>query len=134
MKTYEELVEKCKELVEKGWTPESVRECFEAYSEFGIDAIQSAMNEALLNNGFSDNVLDYRPNLENLKALGLEEDYVFQALAYMGNASQFMSWANTVLELVEEVPEQLKQDIKKVHSGIWEMQEKLREYKKEDDK
>nr|WP_255299691.1 hypothetical protein [Bacillus thuringiensis] len=47
----------------------------------------------------------------------------------MGHASQFMSWANTVLALVEEVPEQLKQDIKKVHSGIWEMQEKLREIK-----
>ncbi len=82
---------------------------------------------------FSDNVLDHRPNLENLKKIGKEDDFLFQALAYMGNASQFMSWANTVLELVEEVPEQLKQDIKKVHSGIYEMQEKLREYKKEDD-
>ncbi|MRS27110.1 hypothetical protein GJV13_25560 [Bacillus sp. RIT694] len=78
---------------------------------------------------FSDNVLDHRPNLENLKAIGKEDDYLFQALAYMRNASQFMSWANTVLELVEEVPEQLKQDIQKVHSGIWEMQEKLREIK-----
>lgn len=133
MKTYEELVENCKVLVEKGWTPETVCECFEAYSEFGTDIIQSAMNEAILKNGFSDNVLDYRPNLKNLKAIGKEDDYVFQALAYMGHASQFMSWANTVLALVDDVPEQLKQDIKKVHSGIYEMQEKLRGYKKEDD-
>ncbi|MDA1764216.1 hypothetical protein PDK32_28775 [Bacillus cereus] len=78
---------------------------------------------------FSDNVLDHRPNLANLKAMGLEDDYVFQALAYMGDASQFMSWANTVLALVDDVPEQLKRDIKKVHLGIHEMQEKLREIK-----
>ncbi|MED2916496.1 hypothetical protein P4324_15785 [Bacillus thuringiensis] len=44
-----------------------------------------------------------------------------------------MSWANTVLALVDDVPEQLKQDIKKVHSGIYEMQEKLREYKKDEE-
>ncbi|USP56392.1 hypothetical protein J2N67_006641 (plasmid) [Bacillus thuringiensis] len=75
---------------------------------------------------FSDNVLDHRPNLENLKAIGKEEDYVFQALAYMGNASHFMSWTNTVLELVEEVPEELKEEIKRVHSSIWVMQERLR--------
>jgi len=83
---------------------------------------------------FSDNVLDHRPNLENLKKIGKEDDYVFQALAYMGDASSKMSWANTVLELVEEVPEQLKRDIKKVHSGIYDMQEKLREYKKDEEK
>ncbi|MRC17294.1 hypothetical protein GH866_16920 [Bacillus thuringiensis] len=82
---------------------------------------------------FSDNVLDHRPNLENLKKIGKEDDYLFQALAYMGDASSKMSWANTVLDLVEEVPEELKKEIKKVHSGIWRMQEKLREYKKEDD-
>ncbi|MFJ7552524.1 hypothetical protein ACIQXZ_01230 [Bacillus thuringiensis] len=75
---------------------------------------------------FSDNVLDHRPNLENLKVIGKEEDYVFQALAYMGNASHFMSWTNTVLELVEEVPEELKEEIKRVHSSIWVMQERLR--------
>ncbi|SDY43468.1 hypothetical protein [Bacillus sp. 166amftsu] len=134
MKTYEELVEKCKELINKGWTPQAVYECFEAYSEWGPDSIQHAINEALGNDGsgFSDNVLDHRPNLENLKAIGKEDDYVFQALAYMGHATHFMSWANTVLELVEEVPEGLKEEIKKVHSSIWEMQEKLREFKKDE--
>ncbi|MEG7339142.1 hypothetical protein V6E27_10940 [Bacillus cereus] len=102
------------------------------YEEIGVIHLTKVVNEEPVE--FSDNVLDHRPNLENLKAIGKEDDYLFQALAYMGNASKFMSWANTVLELVEEVPEQLKQDIKKVHSGIYEMQEKLREYKKEDDK
>lgn len=76
---------------------------------------------------FSDNVLDYRPKLNNLKLIGKEDDYVFQALAYMGDASHFMSWANTVLELAEDVSEDLKQEIKNVHSEIWKMQEKLRE-------
>ncbi|ASL62680.1 hypothetical protein FORC47_p328 (plasmid) [Bacillus cereus] len=79
---------------------------------------------------FSDDLFDYRPNLENLKKMGKENDYIFQALAYMGHASSFMSWANTVLEFVEEVPEEMKEEIKKVHSGIWEMQEQLRKVKK----
>ncbi|PFJ07324.1 hypothetical protein COD67_00955 [Bacillus cereus] len=78
---------------------------------------------------FSDNVLDHRPNLENLKVIGKEDDYVFQTLAYMGDASKFMSWANTVLECAEGIPDELKQEIKKVHAGIWEMQERLREIK-----
>ncbi|AYF85064.1 hypothetical protein D7J84_28755 (plasmid) [Bacillus thuringiensis] len=102
------------------------------YEEIGVIHLTKVVNEEPVE--FSDNVLDHRPNLANLKAIGKEDDYLFQALAYMGNVSQFMSWANTVLELVEEVPEELKKEIKKVHSGIWEMQEKLREYKKEDDK
>ena len=101
------------------------------YEEIGVIHLIKGIDEEPVE--FSDNVLDHRPNLENLKVIGKENDFMFQALAYMGHASHFMSWANTVLELVEEVPEQLKQDIKKVHSGIWEMQEKLREYKKEDD-
>ncbi|MDP1457496.1 hypothetical protein Q8G37_13635 [Bacillus wiedmannii] len=133
MKSYKELVEKCKELINRGWTDEAIYGAFDSFSPFDPETIRKAIDEALNESSLSGNVLDYRPNLENLKAMGLENDYVFQALAYMGNASQFMSWANTVLELVEEVPEELKEEIKKVHSSIWETQEKLREYKKEDD-
>ncbi|HDR8155565.1 TPA: hypothetical protein QC057_004594 [Bacillus cereus] len=129
MKSYKELVEKCKELINRGWTDEAIYGAFDSFSPFDPETIRKAIDEALNESSLSGNVLDYRPNLENLKAMGLENDYVFQALAYMGNASQFMSWANTVLELVEEVPEELKEEIKKVHSGIWETQEKLREIK-----
>ncbi|MEB9684589.1 hypothetical protein BK742_26135 [Bacillus thuringiensis serovar pingluonsis] len=126
MKTYNELVEKCKELINRGWTHEAIYGAFDSYSPFDPETIKKAIDEALNESSLSDNVLDYRPNLENLKAMEKDDDYVFQALAYMGNASQFMSWANTVLELVEEVPEELKEEIKKVHSGIWGMQERLR--------
>ncbi|MDM5270512.1 hypothetical protein AAHB47_01525 [Bacillus wiedmannii] len=133
MKTYKELVEKCKDLINRGWTHEAIYGAFDSYSPFDPETIRKAIDEALIESSLSGDVLDYRPNLENLKAMGLENDYVFQALAYMGNASQFMSWANTVLALVDNVPEKLKQDIKKVHSGIYEMQEKLREYKKDEE-
>lgn len=102
------------------------------YEEIGVIHLTKGINEEPVE--FSENVLDHRPNLANLKALGLEDDYVFQALAYMGDASQFMSWANTVLALVDDVPEQLKRDIKKVHLGIHEMLEKLRAYKKDEEK
>lgn len=94
------------------------------YEKIGVIHLTKEINGEQI--PFSDNVLDHRPNLENLKAIGKETDYKFQALAYMGHASHFMSWANTVLGLVEEVPEELKEEIKKVHSGIWEMQERLR--------
>ncbi|PEB54644.1 hypothetical protein COO03_04650 [Bacillus sp. AFS098217] len=67
-----------------------------------------------------------RSNLENLKAIGKEDDFVFQALAYMEDAYKRMSWANTMLEHVEKVPEELKQEIKKVHAGILDMQERLK--------
>lgn len=105
-------------------TIEKLHEIEDKGAELLAAVYHSDINEEQI--PFSDNVLDHRPNLENLKAIGKENDYVFQALAYMGDASHFMSWANTVLEHVEEVPEELKEEIKKVHSGIWEMQERLR--------
>lgn len=74
---------------------------------------------------FSDNVLDHRPNLKNLKAIGKEEDYVFQALAYMGDASHYMVWANTVIEHVN-VPETLKTEMKSISDKLTDLKELLR--------
>lgn len=46
MKTYDELVAKCKELLEKGWTETAVYECFAKNSDWAPDSIQSAIREA----------------------------------------------------------------------------------------
>ncbi|WP_141530989.1 hypothetical protein [Bacillus thuringiensis] len=45
MKTYDELVAKCKELLEKGWTETAVCECFAKNSGWATDSIQSAIRE-----------------------------------------------------------------------------------------
>ena len=110
-----------------------MRECFEAYSEFGIDAIQSAMNEALLNNGFSDNVLDYRPNLEKFKSAGIGRGLCFPSFSLYGECFSIYELGKYGTSTCGRCSEQLKRDIKKVHSGIYDMQEKLREYKKDEE-
>jgi hypothetical protein len=53
-------------------------------------------------------------------------DYMFHALAYMGNASSQMSWANNCVEDVSEIPEELKSDMKKINVEIYRIQEQIR--------
>lgn len=45
-----------------------------------------------------ERVLEMQPLRGNFKLIGKEKDYIFQALAYMGEANAQISWANTVLE------------------------------------
>jgi hypothetical protein len=78
----------------------------------------------------SENLFDNRPNLENIKKLGEDENYIFQALAYMGEASHFMAWANTVIENEKSVPEELKEQMKQVNEILTYLKEKLRQYNK----
>lgn len=66
-------------------------------------------------------------NLEKFAEMGKQDDFIFQALAFMGNASFQMSLANTVVQDVEEVPSKLKAEMKQVNRLIQELQEKLRE-------
>lgn len=73
--------------------------------------------------------LSMRPNYENIKKLGKQDDYIFQALAHMGNASHLMSWANNCVEDVAQVPQELKAEVIKVNSEIQRLQDKLREIK-----
>ncbi|MFD0673945.1 hypothetical protein [Cohnella sp. GCM10027633] len=67
-----------------------------------------------------------QPNYEGFKTLGKLDDFIFQALAHMGNASNHNSWANTVLEHCAEVPHELKEKIKSINSDIHLYQEELR--------
>lgn len=72
-------------------------------------------------------LLTKQPLHENFKKIGKSEDFFFQALAYMGNASYQMSWANTVLENTSKVPQKLKKEMKMINVKIHELQEQLRE-------
>ncbi|WCK57469.1 hypothetical protein PP175_25730 (plasmid) [Aneurinibacillus sp. Ricciae_BoGa-3] len=70
----------------------------------------------------------HQPNYENFKQLGKLDDFIFQSLAHMGNASSQMSWANTVLENEKHVPNELKEEMRCVTAQINALQEKLRMY------
>lgn len=55
-----------------------------------------------------------------------KNDDVFLALAYMGEASQKLSWATTFLGDVEKVPEELKQELKNIQQQLHDFKEKVR--------
>jgi hypothetical protein len=71
----------------------------------------------------------HQPNYEGFKQLGVLDDYVYQSLSHMGNASHLMSWAFTVLDHTD-VPKELREEIRQVVAAIPELQEKLRAYRK----
>ncbi|TXR91726.1 hypothetical protein DN390_28835 [Bacillus sp. SH7-1] len=73
-----------------------------------------------------ERVLKMQPLRGNFKLIGKEKDYLFQALAYMGEASAQISWANTVLEDVDKVPRELKDSMIQVNQVIHDLQDKLR--------
>ena len=73
--------------------------------------------------------LNMQPNYENIKKIGKQEDFIFQALAHMGNASHLMSWANNCVEDVTEVSKEVKNEMKQINETIHHLQERLREIK-----
>lgn len=74
--------------------------------------------------------LSMQPNYENIKKLGKQDDFIFQAVAHMGNSSSLMSWANNCVEDVKVVPQDLKVEMKQINMQIHELQDRLREIKR----
>ncbi|GAB6989556.1 hypothetical protein JCM16418A_16060 [Paenibacillus pini] len=60
------------------------------------------------------------------------DDYIYQSLVHMGNASHQLSWGLTVLDHVN-IPKEMQKEIQmtviEVSKSIREMQDKLREHK-----
>ncbi|ERI07247.1 hypothetical protein [Aneurinibacillus aneurinilyticus] len=71
----------------------------------------------------------HQPNYEGFIQLGKLDDFIFQSLAHMGNASCQMSWANTVLENEKSVPAEIKDEMRRVTAQISVLQERLRSFK-----
>lgn len=69
----------------------------------------------------------HQPGYEKFRQLGVLDNYVYQSLVHMGNASHQLSWALTVLEHTK-VPKDLKEEIRQVAIAIDKSQEQLREY------
>ena len=55
-----------------------------------------------------------------------KKDFLFRALANMGNASGTMAWANTCVEDIQDVPDEVKARMKQINVQIQELQEQLR--------
>ncbi|MGF9909549.1 hypothetical protein [Brevibacillus porteri] len=55
-----------------------------------------------------------------------KKDFLFHALASMGNASGQMSWANTCVRDIQDVPDEVKARMKQINVQIHELQEQLR--------
>lgn len=67
----------------------------------------------------------HQPGYEGFKQLGKLDDYVFQSLAHLGDASHKLSWGLTVLEHTD-VPVELQEEIKQAMQSISKVKEKLR--------
>jgi hypothetical protein len=71
-------------------------------------------------------IIQLQPNYDNFVSLGKDNDFIFQALAHLGNASHLTSWANTVIEDVDRVPQELKIEMIQICEKIHVIQDQLR--------
>ncbi|WP_024634269.1 MULTISPECIES: hypothetical protein [Paenibacillus] len=67
----------------------------------------------------------HQPNYEDFQQLGKQDDYIFQSLVHLGNASHHVSWGLTVLEYTD-VPVELKEEIRQLQRAVKNVQEQLR--------
>ncbi|WP_146753332.1 hypothetical protein [Paenibacillus polymyxa] len=67
----------------------------------------------------------HQPNYEGFEQLGKLEDYLFQSLSHLGDATHKLSWGLTVLEHTN-VPKELQNEIRKAIQAVNDIKEKLR--------
>ncbi|CAM4410180.1 hypothetical protein [Paenibacillus xylanexedens] len=72
----------------------------------------------------------HQPGYEGFKQLGKLEDYVYQSLTHLGDASYKLSWGLTVLEHTD-VPVEVQEEIKQAMQAISKVKEKLRAHQEE---
>lgn len=63
---------------------------------------------------------------EEFKAIGKEDDFIFQSLVFTGEAFHRLAVATTVLDVVEEAPNEIKEELKSLQQQLFDWQEKLR--------
>jgi hypothetical protein len=63
---------------------------------------------------------------EKFQAIGKGEDYIFQSLAHLGEGSHKLSVATTLLSQLNEVPSELKEELKSIQQMLHDFKEKLR--------
>lgn len=76
-----------------------------------------------------DDRLNEMFRVDHFKSIGKGEDYIFQSLVFTGEGSHLLSLATTILGDLEEVPEDLKVELKSIQGQLHEFQDKLRNVK-----
>ncbi|AIW03541.1 hypothetical protein CPT_Moonbeam143 [Bacillus phage Moonbeam] len=79
-------------------------------------------------------VEDVMPLYDNFERIDKLESPIFQAIVYIQNAANLLSWANTVIEDHEDVPDEVKDFMKTMTGGLHDAVDMLREvpaYKEE---
>lgn len=71
--------------------------------------------------------MNWDEELENFKSLGKENDYIFQVLSFMGEASYKMSTAFTLTENIKDFPKELEDEFRDITTRYWSLQSKVRE-------
>lgn len=75
----------------------------------------------------------HQPDYDKFMASGKLEDYAYQSLVYLQNASHQLSWALTILDHAD-IPSDLRDGVQKfvqqTSTNSNELQERLRAYKK----
>jgi len=77
---------------------------------------------------------DVMPLYDNFERIDKLESPIFQAIVYIQNATNFLSWANTVIEEHKDVPDEVKDFMKTMSGGLHDAVDMLREvpaYKEE---
>lgn len=67
--------------------------------------------------------------IENFKRIGKEDDYIFQVLAFMGEASQQMALAFTLTNSIENFPGELTKEFRDIATKYHDLQYKVRDLK-----
>jgi hypothetical protein len=65
--------------------------------------------------------------MERFEAIGKGDDYIFQALAFAGEASGQLSLATTILSDLDHVPNDLKEELKSIQNQLHDFRDRLRD-------
>ncbi|EWG08422.1 hypothetical protein [Cytobacillus firmus] len=68
---------------------------------------------------------------EKFRALGKQDDYIFQTLVFMGRASQQMSIGFTIADTLNEIPQSIKEEMRDLARRYHGLQEQIRNLSKE---
>lgn len=67
---------------------------------------------------------------EKFRALGKQDDYIFQTLVFMGRASQQMSLGFTIADSLEEIPKSIREEMRELARRYHELQDQIRSLSK----
>lgn len=72
--------------------------------------------------------------VDKFKRIGKEHDYYFQILCFMQTASQKMSLAFTLTDMLDDFPKELEKEFREIAGKYHDLQDKVRKLKQEEER